>query len=44
MTAVQYQQDIYEGTGQVMPGLYDATLASTVILQTISEHNEDKSY
>lgn len=27
-----------------MPGLYDATVASTAILQTISEHNEDKSY
>lgn len=27
---------------QVIPGLYDATLASTAILQTISEHSEDK--
>lgn len=27
---------------QVIPGLYDATLASTGILQTISEHSEDK--
>lgn len=27
---------------QVIPGLYDETLASTAILQTISEHTEDK--
>lgn len=42
MRAGECRRDTHGRVGQLGPGLYGTALASTAILQTLSEHIEDK--